>query len=66
MIGFNRKPMLQSMCEDLVKLKQINFDNLDESAPKFKNRRKKMSPMQKLIVDQIEFYRGMLLICDGS
>lgn len=45
MILYNVRAMLVAMFEDLMKLNLINFDEIDESPSKFKQRRKRATPV---------------------
>lgn len=65
MMVYNRKPILQNLCDDLIKSNLVDLDDLDKSAAKFKQRRKRMTPIQKLICDEYEFYKGMMYVYAG-
>ena len=45
MIVVNRRTIIMNMCEDLVKTKLIDFDNIENSGSKFTQRRKRMTPI---------------------
>mmetsp|Transcript_9792 Transcript_9792/g.7376 ORF Transcript_9792/g.7376 Transcript_9792/m.7376 type:complete len:91 (+) Transcript_9792:438-710(+) len=61
----NRKTMITNLCESLVKSNLVDFDNLNNSGAKFKQFRKRMTPLKKIIVDHFDFCRGMMMIYRG-
>mmetsp|Transcript_15197 Transcript_15197/g.14783 ORF Transcript_15197/g.14783 Transcript_15197/m.14783 type:complete len:91 (+) Transcript_15197:343-615(+) len=61
----NRKQMISNLCESLVKSNLVDFQNLNKSGDKFKQFRKRATPLKKIIFDHYEFCKGMLMIYGG-
>ena len=71
MFVLNRKNIVRPLIEDLFKIGMVNADDINsEITPKFKTKRKKMTPVQRQMCDESEFFqvmqdvmRGMYLVC---
>lgn len=71
MFVLNRKNMVRPLIEDLLKIGMVNADDINsEITPKFKQKRKKMTSVQKQMCDEMEFFqvmqdvmKGMYLVC---
>ena len=56
----NRKSMILGMCdEETIKRGLVNLEDLNKSADKFKQRRRKFSSLQKLICDEFELFKAL-------
>lgn len=70
MFIYNRKNIVRFYIEDLIKLNLVDVDDLNkEISPKFKQKRKKMTAIQRKVFDDLEFFqilmeafRGMYLL----
>jgi len=57
MFVLNRKNMVRPLIEDLLKIGMVNADDINsEITPKFKQKRKKMTSVQKQMCDEMEFF----------
>jgi hypothetical protein len=65
LMEYNRRPKIIGMCDDIAKLNLINFEDLDASAAKFKQKRKKFTALQKLVCDEHELFRALHKIYSG-
>ena len=65
MSAFNRKGLISAHCEDLMKMGLVDLDDLSNSAAKFKQRRKKLTSVQKLYFDQLELNYAMKDLYEG-
>ena len=65
MLFYNRKPIIQSLNEDLNKLDMIDMSDLNSSAEQFKARRRKAKQSQKLVYDEFEYYKALFSIYGG-
>ena len=60
MFTLNRKNIVRGLCDDLLKQGLVNLDELNgEVTAKWKQKRKKMTSVQKLMCDQLEFTQAM-------
>jgi hypothetical protein len=67
----NRKNIVRPWVEDLLKVGLVDAEDINSGiTPKFKQRRKKMTSVQRLMCDELEFFsvmqdvmKGMYLIC---
>lgn len=60
MFTLNRKNIVKGLTEDLLKVGLVNLDDLNtEIAAKWKQKRKKMTLVQRLMCDQLEFCQAM-------
>jgi len=66
LIILNRKSMVLGMAGDeIVKKGLITLEDLPNSADKFKQKRRKFSALQKLMVDEFEMFKGLQRIFNG-
>ena len=60
MFTLNRKNIIRGQTDDLLKLGLVNLDDLNvEIAAKWKQKRKRMTSLQRHICDQLEFGQAM-------
>lgn len=61
MFIYNRKNIVKVYIEDLIKLGLVDVDDINkEISPKFKQKRKKMTAVQRKVFDDLEFYQIMM------
>ena len=67
----NRRNIVRPLIEDLLKIGLVDTEDINSGiTPKFKQKRKKMTSVQRLMCDELEFFnvmqdvtKGMYLIC---
>lgn len=65
-LAMNRKAMVLGMCGDeITKFGLVNLDDLNSSADKFKVKRRKFSPLQKLMCDEFELFKALNKVFNG-
>ena len=66
MLILNRKSMVLGMAgDDIVKMQLIQLDDLSTSGDKYKQKRRKYTVLQKLMVEEFELYKGLQRIFNG-
>lgn len=65
MVIYNRKPVVATQVEDLIKMNLVDLEELNNSAAKFQQRRKKLTNLQKLIFDEFELYKAVIELYNG-
>lgn len=51
--------------DEIIKKGLISLEDLSSSAEKYKQKRRKFSPVQKLMVDEFEMFKGLQRIFNG-